>query len=43
MEISMFCFVLIFYLDSIGMWEMFSTRIFHTGMLENVLEFFGLL
>jgi len=40
MEIPMFCFVLFFYLNSIGMGGMFSTRIFYTGMLENVLEFF---
>jgi len=40
MEIPMFCFVLIFYLNSIGMWGMFSTIIFYTGMFDNVLEFF---
>jgi len=34
MEIPMFCFVLIFYLNSIGMWEMFSTRIFYTESLR---------
>jgi len=40
MEIPMFCFLLIFYLNSIGMGGMFSTRIFYSRMLENVLEFF---